>query len=352
MNSNTRVVHVGQVAIGGNQPIVIQSMTNTKTEDIEATVQQIEALYAAGADLVRLAVPTHEAANALLTIRKQVKQPLIADIHFDYVLALKALDAGVEKIRINPGNIGSKHKVDAVIKKAQECHAAIRIGVNSGSLEKGLLNKYHKPTAEALCDSAYQYEQYFLDKGFDNIVLSLKSADIRTTVEANRLISQKSTSPLHLGITHAGTPFTGIIKSAAGLGSLLLEGIGDTMRVSLTGDPIEEVKVAYKLCQVLGLKAQGIEIISCPTCGRTEGGLIELTTTFEKMTQHITTPLKVAIMGCVVNGPGEAREADIGLALGKGRGALFSKGQIIATVSEKDYLSALLKEVEKRVSLH
>lgn len=348
MGSSRRVM-VGPVPLGGGAPVVIQTMTNTKTHNIEATYCQAKKLYESGADLVRIAVPDSDAVKAFAEIKRRLNKPLIADIHYDYRLAIAALAAGAEKVRINPGNIGSWDRVREIIKEAGRRNAAIRIGVNSGSLEKELLDKYGRPCAEALVESAITWEQRFLDAGFDNIVLSVKSPDVREMVRANRLLAERSTSPIHLGVTEAGTSFSGTIKSAVGIGSLLLDNIGDTLRVSLTADPVKEVQAALKICQTVGLKKHGIEIISCPTCGRTNHDLIGLVEEFEKRTLWVRKPLKVAIMGCAVNGPGEAKQADFGFALGKGRGVIFRKGKIIKVVDEQDYLTALLQEVENHL---
>lgn len=343
--SNTVVV--GSVCIGGGNPIAIQTMTNTPTEHVSETLQQIHRLYAAGADLVRIAVPTIAAAKAFLEIRRQTSKPLIADIHFDYRLAIAAIEAGANKIRINPGNIGDWDKVNAIIVKAKEAGVAIRIGINAGSLEKDILTKYKRPTAEAMVASALAYEKRFLDADFHNYVLSLKSTNVNDMVEAYRLMAKKSQAPFHLGVTEAGTVWTGTIKSAIGIGALLLDGIGDTFRVSLTAQPDEEIRVAKRICRILGIRSQGVMVISCPTCGRTDFDLIHLAEEFEKHTAEVDKSCNVAIMGCVVNGPGEAKQADFGLAVGKGSGVIFRKGEPIRTVLEHEYLKALLQEVEK-----
>lgn len=350
MRKKTRKIHVASLLIGDNSPIVIQSMTNTKTTNIEATVNQTEDLYKIGADLVRIAIPDQEALTAFAKIKKIVNKPLVADIHFDYKLAIGALHAGADKVRINPGNIGSWDKVKAIIDEAKHANASIRIGVNSGSLEKEFKEKFGGPTAEALVASAIKYDRQLLEYGFSNFVVSIKSSDVMTMIAANRQFSTLSDTPLHLGVTEAGTAHIGSIKSAIGLGTLLCDGIGDTFRVSLTDNPQEEIKVALDICKILGLRQGGIEIISCPTCGRTKANLIALVNEIEAKVKHIKAPLKVAIMGCVVNGPGEAEEADVGLALGDGKGALFSKGYVKRIVPEELYVESLLQEINTLVA--
>ena len=315
---DTKVVKIGDRIIGGKNPILIQSMTNTKTEDVKATVEQINRLAAAGCDIIRCAVPTMEAAEALTEIKKQIAIPLVADIHFDYRLAIAAMEHGADKIRINPGNIGSKERVQAVVDVAKERNIPIRVGVNSGSLEKDLVEKYHGVTAEGIVESALDKVHLIEDMGYDNLVISIKSSDVMMCVKAHELIAEQTDHPLHVGITEAGTIISGNIKSSIGLGLILNQGIGDTIRVSLTGDPLEEIKSAKLILRTLGLRKGGIEVVSCPTCGRTRINLIELANQVENMVADIPLDIKVAVMGCVVNGPGEAKEADIGIAGGVG----------------------------------
>ena len=314
--------------IGGGNPILIQSMTNTKTEDIAATVAQINKLAAAGCDIIRCAVPTMEAAEALTEIKKQVEIPVVADIHFDYRLAIAAIEHGADKIRINPGNIGSRERVQAVVDAAKERQIPIRVGVNSGSLEKDLVEKYHGVTAEGIVESALDKVKMIEDMGYDNLVISIKSSDVMMCVKAHELIAEKTDHPLHVGITEAGTIISGNIKSAIGLGLILHQGIGDTIRVSLTGDPLEEIKSAKLILKTLGLRKGGIEVVSCPTCGRTRIDLIGLANQVENMVADIPLDIKVAVMGCVVNGPGEAKEADIGIAGGIGEGLIIKHGEV------------------------
>lgn len=341
----TREVKVGNLIIGGEHQVVIQSMTNTFTSDIEATVAQIKRLEEAGCQLVRMTINTPEAAKAIKEIKKRVSVPLSADIHFDYRLALAAMENGIDKLRINPGNIGSDENVEKVVKMAKEKNIPIRIGVNSGSIEKEILNKYGKPTAEGMVESA-MYHVGLLEKyGFHDIVISLKSSNVKMMIEAYRKISELVDYPLHLGVTEAGTAFQGTVKSAIGIGALLVDGIGDTIRVSLTEDPVEEIKVAKEILKVLGLIEAGVEIVSCPTCGRTEIDLIGLAKKVEKEFEGENRKIKIAVMGCVVNGPGEAREADYGVAGGKGEGVLFKKGQIVKKVKESEILSELRKMI-------
>ena len=341
----TKVVKIGDRVIGGGNPILIQSMTNTKTEDVAATVAQIQALTAAGCDIIRCAVPTMEAAEALTEIKKQVSIPVVADIHFDYRLALAAIEHGADKIRINPGNIGSTERVRAVVDAAKERGIPIRVGVNSGSLEKDLVEKYHGVTAEGIVESALDKVHLIEDMGYDNLVISIKSSDVMMCVKAHELIATQTDHPLHVGITESGTIISGNIKSSIGLGILLHEGIGDTIRVSLTGDPVEEVKSAKLILRTLGLRKGGIEVVSCPTCGRTNIDLIGLANAVEQMVADIPLDLKVAVMGCVVNGPGEAKEADIGIAGGKGEGLLIKKGEVIRKVPEDQLLNTLREEL-------
>lgn len=341
----TKTVQIGSRMIGGDNPILIQSMTNTKTEDVEATVRQINRLAAAGCDIIRCAVPTEEAARALSEIRRQITIPLVADIHFDYRLAIAAVEHGADKIRINPGNIGSTDRVRAVVDACRERNIPIRVGVNSGSLEKDLVEKYGGVTAEGLVESALHQAAVIEDMGYDNLVISIKSSDVMMCVRAHELIADRTDHPLHVGITEAGTLYRGNIKSAVGLGIILHEGIGDTIRVSLTGDPLEEVKSAKYILKTLGIRSGGIEVVSCPTCGRTQIDLIGLANQVEDMVQDIPLNIKVAVMGCVVNGPGEAREADIGIAGGRGEGLLIRRGEIIRKVPEDQLLGALREEL-------
>lgn len=344
---NTRKVKVGNVFVGGNAPISVQSMTNTDTRNIKETINQINDLQKAGCEIVRCAVPDMEAAEALKHIIKEVTIPVVADIHFDYKLALNSIDYGVAALRINPGNIGSIERVKMVAERAKDREIPIRIGVNSGSLDKELLDKYGKVCPEALVESALKHVKILENINFNDIVISIKSSNVMDMIESYRLISKKVNYPLHLGVTEAGTPWRGTIKSSIGIGTLLSEGIGDTIRVSLTGDPVEEVKVGIEILKALQIKKQGIEIISCPTCGRTEIGLINIAEEVEEKIKDLDKNIKVAIMGCVVNGPGEAREADIGIAGGKGVGLIFKKGEMFKKVKEEDLVEELLKEINK-----
>lgn len=344
--ANTRVVKIGDRVIGGGNPILIQSMTNTKTEDVEATAKQIQALTAAGCDIIRCAVPTMEAAQALSEIKKQITIPLVADIHFDYRLAIAAIENGADKIRINPGNIGSRDRIQAVVDAAKAHRIPIRVGVNSGSLEKELVEKYHGVTAEGLVESALDKVRIIEEMGYDNLVISIKSSDVMMCARAHELITDKTDHPLHVGITEAGTLYSGNIKSAVGLGIILYQGIGDTIRVSLTGDPLEEIKSAKRILKTLGLQKGGIEVVSCPTCGRTQIDLIGLANQVETLVQGYDLDIKVAVMGCVVNGPGEAKEADLGVAGGKGVGILIKKGEIVKKVPESELLSVLKEELD------
>lgn len=342
---NTREVRIGNRVIGGDNPVLIQSMTNTKTEDVQATVAQIKRLTAAGCEIIRCAVPTMEAAKALGEIKRQIEIPLVADIHFDYKLAIAAMENGADKIRINPGNIGSKERIRAVVDVAKERNIPIRVGVNSGSLEKELVAKYHGVTAEGLVESALDKVHLIEENGYDNLVISIKSSDVMMCVHAHELIAKKTDYPLHVGITEAGTITSGNIKSAIGLGLILNQGIGDTIRVSLTGDPLEEIKSAKLILRTLGLRKGGIEVVSCPTCGRTQIDLIALANRVEDMVADIPLDIKVAVMGCVVNGPGEAREADIGIAGGIGEGLLIKHGEIVRKLPEEELLDALRNEL-------
>ena len=342
---DTRVIQIGTRKIGGGNPIAIQSMTNTKTEDIDATVAQILALEAAGCEIIRCAVPTMEAAKALAEIKKRIHIPLVADIHFDYKLAIAAIENGADKIRINPGNIGDVSRVKAVVDKAKEYNVPIRVGVNSGSLEKELVEKYGGVTAEGIVESALDKVRIIEEMGYENLVVSIKSSDVMMCVKAHELISQKCDYPLHIGITESGTVLSGNIKSSVGLGIMLYQGLGDTIRVSLTGDPLEEIKSAKLILKTLGLRTGGIEVVSCPTCGRTKIDLIGLANQVENMVADIPLDIKVAVMGCVVNGPGEAKEADIGIAGGIGEGLLIKKGEIIKKVKEEELLETLRQEL-------
>lgn len=342
----TREVKIGNCIIGGNHPIAIQSMTNTKTEDIAATVAQIQQLTKAGCEIIRCAVPTMEAAKALKEIKKQIAIPLVADIHFDYRLAIAAMENGADKIRINPGNIGSADRVKAVVDEAKSRNIPIRVGVNSGSLEKNLVEKYHGVTAEGIVESALDKVKMIEDMGYDNLVISIKSSDVMMCVKAHELIASKTDHPLHVGITEAGTLISGNIKSSIGLGLILSQGIGDTVRVSLTGDPIEEIKSAKLILRTLGLRKGGIEVVSCPTCGRTQINLIQLANQVETMVAEFPLDIKVAVMGCVVNGPGEAKEADLGVAGGIGEGLIIKHGKVFKKVPEEELLPALRYELE------
>jgi (E)-4-hydroxy-3-methylbut-2-enyl-diphosphate synthase len=345
----TRPITHGSLKIGWGAPVAVQSMCNTDTRDVPATLGQIKRLKDAGCEIVRLAVPDEEAAKALGRIKKGAAIPVIADIHFSHTLALEAVEQGVDGLRINPGNIGGKGKVAEVVKACKDRNVPIRIGVNAGSLEKHLLEKYGHPTPEAIVESAFGHIRILEDLDYREIKVSLKASDVLTTVEAYRLFSKRSDYPVHIGISEAGTIHSGTIKSSVGLGILLSEGIGDTMRVSLTADPAEEVRVAYEILKSLKIRQRGVNIISCPTCGRTEIDIIGLAETVERRLAHITEPLTVAVMGCVVNGPGEAREADIGIAGGKGTGLLFRHGEIIRKFDEKELADVLVKEVEEMV---
>ena len=342
---DTKIVNIGNVAIGGGNPIAIQSMTNVKTEDVEACVSQILKLEEAGCEIIRCTVPNEAAAKAIAEIKKQIHIPLVADIHFDYKMAIAAMENGADKIRINPGNIGSIDKVKAVVDVAKERNIPIRVGVNSGSLEKELVAKYNGVTAEGIVESALDKVHIIEDLGYDNMVISIKSSDVMMCVRAHELLAGKTVYPLHVGITESGTLTSGNIKSAVGLGIILNQGIGDTIRVSLTGDPVEEIKSAKLILRTLGLRKGGIEVVSCPTCGRTKIDLIGLANKVENMVSGIPLDIKVAVMGCAVNGPGEAKEADIGIAGGDGEGLLIKKGEIVRKMPESELLDALKEEL-------
>jgi len=343
----TRKIRIGDIYIGGDAPVAVQSMTNTDTRDVSATVDQIKRLEEAGCDIVRVAVPDSEAAEALKRIRKSIRIPLVADIHFDYRLALASIENGADKIRINPGNIGGTEKVRKVVEAAKARGIPIRIGVNSGSLEKHILAKYGAATPQAMADSAMGHVRMLEDLGFHDIVISLKASNVPVTIESYRLMSAMTDYPLHIGVTEAGTLFSGMVKSAAGIGCLLAEGIGDTLRVSLTGDPVEEVRVGIEILKALDLRRTGVELISCPTCGRTRIDLIKIANEVEKRLAGCSKPIKVAVVGCAVNGPGEAREADIGIAGGVGEALLFKKGRIIRKIPQERIVDELLEEIER-----
>lgn len=345
LRENTKEIKIGNVIIGGNHPVAVQSMTNTKTEDVKATVAQILKLEAAGCEIIRCAVPTMDAALALKEIRRKIHIPLVADIHFDYRLAIAAIENGADKIRINPGNIGNEERLRAVVEKAKEYKVPIRVGVNSGSLEKHLVEKYGGVTAEGLTESAMDKVSMIEKMGYENLVVSIKSSDVMMCVKAHELIADRCSYPLHVGITEAGTVYSGNIKSSVGLGIILYEGIGNTIRVSLTGDPLEEIKTAKLILKNLGLRKGGIEVVSCPTCGRTKIDLIQLANQVENMVTDIPLDVKVAVMGCAVNGPGEAKEADIGIAGGDGMGLLIKKGEIVKRVKEEELLETLRQEL-------
>ncbi|MCX7903657.1 MAG: flavodoxin-dependent (E)-4-hydroxy-3-methylbut-2-enyl-diphosphate synthase [Caloramator sp.] len=342
----TKKVKIGNIFIGGDSPITIQSMTNTKTANVKDTIEQIKLLERAGCEIIRVAVPDEESAQAIRKIKKEINIPLVADIHFDYKLAIKSIENGADKIRINPGNVGGVEKIKEIIKAAKHYDIPIRVGVNSGSVEKDILERYKRPCAEALAESAIRNVKLLEDLDFFNIVVSVKSSDVLETIESYKILSKSIEYPLHLGVTEAGTLISGTVKSSLGIGLLLYEGIGDTIRVSLTDDPANEIKVAREILKSLGLR-KGIEIVSCPTCGRTNINLIELAQRITNQLENYTKPIKVAIMGCAVNGPGEAKEADIGIAAGKGEALIFKKGEIIKKVQESEILEELLKEIEK-----
>ena len=346
MREHTKVIHIGDKVIGGGNPVLIQSMTNTPTENVEATVAQILRLEQAGCEIIRCTVPTLDAAKALTEIKKQIHIPLVADIHFDYRMAIAAMEYGADKIRINPGNIGGVDRVKAVVDVAKERNIPIRVGVNSGSLEKHPVEKYQGVTAEGIVESALDKVQMIENLGYDNLVVSIKSSDVLMCVKAHEILAQKINYPLHVGITESGTVWSGNIKSSIGLGMILGQGIGDTIRVSLTGDPVEEIKTAKLVLRTLGLRKGGIEVVSCPTCGRTKINLIELANQVETLVSGYPLDIKVAVMGCVVNGPGEAKEADIGIAGGIGEGLLIKKGEVVRRVPEQELLSTLKYELD------
>ena len=346
----TRKVRIGRLTVGGDAAITVQSMTKTDTRDVEATLAQIRQMEEAGCEIVRLAVPDVEAARALVEIRKRSDAVLVADIHFQYKLALMVLDAGIDKLRINPGNIGDAEKVRQVVRKAQECKVPIRIGVNAGSLERRLLEKYGYPTPEAMAESAQYHIGILEELDFRDIIISLKSSNVKLTVAAYRLLATRCDYPFHLGITEAGTQYVGTIKSSIGLGMLLAEGIGDTIRVSLATDPAEEVRVGYEILKALELRSRGPVVIACPTCGRLEVDLFKIAGEIEQATAHIRYPVSLAVMGCAVNGPGEAREADLGVACGRGNGVIYREGKVVRRVSEADIVPELVKEIERYVA--
>ena len=343
----TARIRIGTVSIGNGAPVAVQSMTNTRTEDVKATVSQIKQLEAAGCEIIRVAVPDEPAAAAIRQIKQAISIPLIADIHFNYRLALASVEAGADGLRINPGNIGSSRKIKTVADCARDANVAIRVGVNSGSLEKDILKKHQGATAEAMVESALRNVDILKSFDFDSIKVSIKASDVPRTVEAYRLFSSQTDIPVHLGVTEAGGLFPGVVKSSLGIGMLLAEGIGDTIRVSLTRDPVEEIRVGYEILKALGIRHRGPDIISCPTCGRCNIDLFDIAETIEKRVATMTAPIKIAVMGCVVNGPGEAREADIGIAGGDGKGVLFKKGEVKETLSEKDLTRVLLRELDQ-----
>ena len=347
MRKLKRELNIGGVKIGGENPVAIQSMCNTDTRNVKETVSQILRLEDAGCEIIRVAIPDMEAAQAVSEIKKQIHIPLVVDIHFDYRLALECMKNGADKVRINPGNIGSKERVRQVVDMAKSGGIPIRIGVNGGSLDKELLKKYNGVTAEALVESAMSHVEILDELNFFDVAVSIKVSDVPTTIAAYRKFNEVSDIPLHIGVTEAGTLRSGTIKSAIGIGTLLAEGIGDTMRVSLTADPIEEIYAAYDIQKMLGMRKQGVNLVSCPTCGRTQINLIALAEEVEKRLAGLDKPIKVAVMGCAVNGPGEAREADIGIAGGNGEGLIFAKGEIIRKVSEDKIVEELMKEIEK-----
>ena len=343
---NTKIIKIGNRIIGGGNPVLIQSMTNTRTEDVKSTVEQIHILEAAGCDIIRCTVPNEEAARAIKEIKSEISIPLVADIHFDYKMAIMAMENGADKIRINPGNIGGKDRIRMVVDCAKEREIPIRVGVNSGSLEKEIISKYGKVTAKGIVESALDKVRIIEQLNYDNMVVSIKSSDVLMCVKAHELLAKECIYPLHVGITESGTVYSGNIKSSVGLGIILNQGIGDTIRVSLTGDPVEEIRTAKLILKTLGLRKGGIEVVSCPTCGRTQINLIELAGKVEELVQNYDLDIKVAVMGCVVNGPGEAKEADLGIAGGIGEGLLIKKGEVIKKVPEAQLLSTLKDELD------
>lgn len=350
MRKLTKTVKVGKVNIGGGAPITVQSMTNTETKNVQATIEQIKRLEETGCDIVRVAVPDMESARAIEKIKKAINIPLVADIHFDYRLAIQSIESGADKIRINPGNIGGRDRIQQVVQKAKERNIPIRIGVNAGSLEKDLVNKYGGITVEGLVESVLRNVKIVEDLGYDSIVISVKASNVMHTIKAYRVISETLNYPLHIGITEAGTVYRGIIRSAVGIGTLLAEGIGDTIRVSLTGDPVEEVRAGIEILRSLELKTSGLTFISCPTCGRCKVNLIEIANKIEESLMNLSCSLKIAVMGCAVNGPGEARDADVGVACGDGFGLIFKKGKILKKVPEEKIIEELLKEVQSLIN--
>jgi len=348
--ANTSVVHIGGVPVGGGHPIKIQSMTNTDTRDIASTVAQIKNLQAAGCEIIRVAVPDMEAASAITRIKKEISIPLVADIHFDYKLALAAVKNGADKLRINPGNIGSENRVRQVAEAAKACGLPIRVGVNSGSLEKEILAKYNGVTAQGMAESALKNVALLEKFGFNDIVVSIKTTDVSLMLDAHKILAKRLPYPLHIGLTEAGTPYNGAIRSAAGLGALLSLGLGDTVRVSLSGDPVAEIHAAKEILAAMGLRRFGVKVIACPTCGRTDIDVAGIASRLEQKLAHVTTPITIAVMGCVVNGPGEAREADVGIAGGNGKAVLFRKGEVVRTVGVDEMEVAVLGEVEGMIT--
>ncbi|MFZ3045119.1 MAG: flavodoxin-dependent (E)-4-hydroxy-3-methylbut-2-enyl-diphosphate synthase [Desulfatirhabdiaceae bacterium] len=347
LRRHTRQIHVGLIPVGGHAPVTVQSMTNTQTQDVPATVSQIHRLQSAGCEIVRVAVPDLEAAQAISEIKRHISIPVIADIHFDHQLAIASANAGADGLRINPGNIGSARKVRAVVETAKACHIPIRIGVNGGSLEKDILQKHHGVSAEAMVESALRNIDRLADMDFHDIKVSIKASDVGRTVQAYRLLSARSDVPLHIGVTEAGSLYSGIVKSSLGIGMLLAEGIGDTLRVSLTRDPVEEIRVGYEILRALDIRRRGPEIISCPTCGRCRIPLFDIVEKVEAALMTCTLDIKIAIMGCIVNGPGEAREAEIGIAGGDGLGILFKKGKVVKKISQENLVDGLLEELNR-----
>ncbi len=348
--TNIREIRIGNITVGGNHPVAVQSMTSTDTRDIQATLEQIHRLEVAGCEIVRVAVPDEEAARALREIKKNINIPLVADIHFNYRLALAAIESGADKVRINPGNIGGKERLKEVAKAARDVRIPLRIGINAGSLERNIVDKYHGPTAQGMVESAQRAIDFLQQCDFHDMVISLKASDVRQTVEANILMRQTCNYPLHLGVTEAGTLKTGLIRSAIGIGALLLQGIGETIRISLTADPVEEAHAAWEILKALKLRSRGPMLIACPMCGRCEVDLIALAEQVEEALSVVREPIQVAVMGCAVNGPGEAREADFAIVGGKGKGLVMKKGEIVASVGEANLVSTLLTEIEKAIS--